>query len=105
VQAGSIVVGGQEIAAGELGESEHSVIFRSSGVVAVLVVHDGRIWADEVELVDAGFHIESGCAVGGERKHVVKRPERRAEGVADAWLTSAGVGVGFDDAVGNSSLA
>ena len=60
---------------------------------------DGRVEADEAELVDVGFHVYAATAVGGEGEQIIKAPEGRPESVADTFLTAAGEGIRFVDAI------
>ena len=62
-------------------------------------MHDGGIEADETELVDVGFQVDARAAVRSQVEQVIEAPERGGEGVADAFLSAAGVRVDLVDAV------
>ena len=54
-----------------------------------MVIGDGGIPADEIELVDAGFHVYAGASGFGEFPEKIESPERSAEGIADALFAAA----------------
>ena len=93
---------GKQAAGADLGEGEHPVKAGRGGVAVVLVVADGRVGADEAEVVDAGLDVDAGGAAGRGAEHVVEHPEGFGEGVADAGLAAAGEAVDLDEAEGET---
>jgi hypothetical protein len=55
----------------------------------VPIVSDRRIGTDEAKLIDAGLHVRAGTAICGERKVVIKDPQRACHRIAYARTSAS----------------